>query len=124
MKPEENRLVSYSSSFASKSVVLSLCLVGPEEAYVLRLQDAIQEIPGSALQGVENLTVGIKLQSQDEQSHPFIVTVTKIESETITVDTNHPLAGETLHFSVSINSIRDAQEEEISHGYVHLNALQ
>lgn len=124
MKPEENRLGSCRNSITSKSVVLSLFSVGPEEVYGLRLQDAIQEIPGSALQGVENLTIGMKLQSQDEQSHPFIVTVTKIESETITVDTNHPLAGETLHFSVSINSIRDAQEEEISHGYVHLNALQ
>ncbi|MGE4594757.1 MAG: peptidylprolyl isomerase [Gammaproteobacteria bacterium] len=93
--------------------------VEPEEAYGIRLQDAIQEIPSSALQGVDNLTIGMQLESQDEQGNPFIVTVTKIEDETITVDANHPLAGETLHFSISIESIRDAQEEEISHGHVH-----
>jgi FKBP-type peptidyl-prolyl cis-trans isomerase SlyD len=93
--------------------------VEPEEAYGLRIQDAIQQIPSSALQGVDNVTVGMQLQSQDEQGNPFVVVVTKIEEETITVDANHPLAGETLHFSVSIESIRDAQEEEISHGHAH-----
>jgi len=93
--------------------------VEPEEAYGLRLQDAIQQIPSSALQGVDNLTIGMQLQSQDEHGNPFMVTVTKIEDEEITVDANHPLAGETLHFAVSIESIRDAQKEEISHGHVH-----
>ena len=93
--------------------------VEPEEAYGLRIQDAIQEIPSSALKGVDNVEVGMQLQSQDEQGNPFVVVVTKIEEETITVDANHPLAGETLHFSVSIESIRDAQEEELSHGHVH-----
>jgi len=93
--------------------------VEPEEAYGLRIQDAIQQIPSSALQGVDNVTVGMQLESQDEQGNPFFVVVTKIEEETITVDANHPLAGETLHFSVSIESIRDAQEEELSHGHVH-----
>ena len=39
--------------------------------------------------------------------------------EKITVDANHPLAGETLHFSVKIEDIRDAEAEELSHGHVH-----
>jgi len=43
----------------------------------------------------------------------------KIEDDKITVDANHPLAGETLHFSVSIEEIRDANKEELSHGHVH-----
>jgi FKBP-type peptidyl-prolyl cis-trans isomerase SlyD len=45
--------------------------------------------------------------------------VTKIEDETITVDANHPLAGETLHFSVTIENIRKAEAVEIDHGHVH-----
>ncbi len=45
--------------------------------------------------------------------------VVKIEDDKITVDANHPLAGETLHFSVSIEEIRDANKEELSHGHVH-----
>jgi len=47
------------------------------------------------------------------------VTVTKQDDEKITVDANHPLAGETLHFSVSIEDVRDAEAEELSHGHVH-----
>ena len=42
-----------------------------------------------------------------------------ITEETITVDPNHPLAGETLHFEVTVDSLRDATEEEIAHGHPH-----
>ncbi len=93
--------------------------VEPEEGYGLRLQKAIQEIPRTALQDVEDLALGMQLQSQDKDGNAFIVTVTKIEDETITVDANHPLAGETLHFAVTIESIRKAEAVEIDHGHVH-----
>ena len=61
----------------------------------------------------------MELQSQDEQGNPFIVRVKTINKETVTVDANHPLAGETLHFSVSIESIREASKDELAHGHVH-----
>jgi FKBP-type peptidyl-prolyl cis-trans isomerase SlyD len=93
--------------------------VEPEEGYGLRMQDAIQEIPRSALQGIDEVTVGMQLQSQDQDGNAFVVTVTKQDDEKITVDANHPLAGETLHFSVSIEDIREAEAEELSHGHVH-----
>ena len=63
--------------------------------------------------------MGMQLQSQDQDGNPFVVTVVKIEDDKITVDANHPLAGENLHFSVSIEEIRDANKEELSHGHVH-----
>ena len=93
--------------------------IEPEEGYGLRMQDAIQEIPSSALQGVDEVKVGMQLQSQDKDGNAFLVSVTKIEDDKITVDGNHPLAGQTLHFSVSIESIRKAEAEELSHGHVH-----
>ena len=93
--------------------------IKPEEGYGLRMQDAIQEIPSSALQGVDEVKVGMQLQSQDKDGNAFLVSVTKIEDDKITVDANHPLAGQTLHFSVSIESIRKAEAEELSHGHVH-----
>ena len=93
--------------------------IEPEEAYGLRMQDAIQEIPSSALQGIDEVKVGMQLQSQDQDGNAFLVNVTKIEDDKITVDANHPLAGQTLHFSVSIESIRKAEAEELSHGHVH-----
>ena len=93
--------------------------VEPEECYGLRMQDAIQEIPRTALQGIDEVTIGMQLQSQDQDGNPFVVTVTKQDDEKITVDANHPLAGEILHFTVSIEDVRDAEAEELSHGHVH-----
>ena len=95
--------------------------IEPEEGYGLRMQDAIQEIPSSALKGIDEVKVGMQLQSQDQDGNPFLVTVTKIEDDKITVDANHPLAGQTLHFSVSIESVRNAEAEELSHGHVHVD---
>ena len=93
--------------------------IKPEEGYGERMKDAIQEIPSSALQGVDEVKVGMQLQSQDKDGNAFLVTVTKIDDDKITVDGNHPLAGQTLHFSVSIESVRKAEAEELSHGHVH-----
>ena len=93
--------------------------VEPEQGYGLKMQDAIQEIPRSALQGIDEVTIGMQLQSQDQDGNAFVVTVIEQDKEKITVDANHPLAGETLHFSVSIEDVRDAEAEELSHGHVH-----
>ena len=95
--------------------------IKPEEGYGERMQDAIQEIPSSALQDIDEVKVGMQLQSQDQDGNAFIVNVIKVEDDKITVDANHPLAGETLHFSVSIESVRKAEAEELSHGHVHSN---
>jgi len=47
------------------------------------------------------------------------VHVKSINEETVTVDANHPLAGETLHFNVSIENVREATKDELDHGHVH-----
>ena len=93
--------------------------IEPKDAYGELMKDAIQEIPKSALKGIDEVKVGMQLQSQDQDGNAFLVSVTKIEDDKITVDANHPLAGQTLHFSVSIESIRKAEAEELSHGHVH-----
>lgn len=46
-------------------------------------------------------------------------TVIKAGRFNIDVDTNHPFAGKTLIFNVSINEVRDAQPEELAHGHAH-----
>lgn len=93
--------------------------IDPEDAYGEHREEGVQEVPMKALQGIENLAVGMVLQSQDEQGNQFTVRVEKINEETVTVNANHPLAGETLHFTVSIENIRDASDEELEHGHVH-----
>ncbi len=93
--------------------------IKPEDGYGDYHKEAIQEIPTDALKGIENLAVGMELQSEDEQGNPFIVRVKTIGEDNVTVDANHPLAGETLHFNVSIENVRAATEDELKHGHVH-----
>jgi len=45
--------------------------------------------------------------------------VIEMNGDKILVDGNHPLAGQTLHFSVEIIDIRDATQEELQHGHAH-----
>jgi FKBP-type peptidyl-prolyl cis-trans isomerase SlyD len=48
-----------------------------------------------------------------------VVTVVGVTPEQVTVDANHPLAGQTLNFDVKVVGIRDATQEELSHGHAH-----
>lgn len=92
--------------------------VAPEEAYGLQDPNKIIVIPRSRIDGVGDLKVGMQLQGNGP-SGPQIVTITKIEGDEITLDANHPLAGENLHFDITIREVRDATSEEMSHGHVH-----
>ena len=60
----------------------------------------------------------MQFQAQTGQG-PLAVVVTEIDAEEVTVDGNHPLAGENLHFAVEIIEVRAASAEEITHGHVH-----
>ena len=81
--------------------------------------DLIQVVPRSAFPGVEVIEVGMRFTASDQQGQQQTVSVTQIEADEVTVDGNHPLAGQTLHFDVEILSVRAATEEEIDHGHLH-----
>jgi len=57
--------------------------------------------------------------ASEMDGHKQVFTVISVENDEINVDGNHPLAGQTLHFSVEILGVRGATEEELSHGHVH-----
>ena len=92
--------------------------VEPEEGYGQPRDELIQKVPKSAFQGVDDLKVGMRFQAQTEQG-ALPIKVVGIEDDTVTVDGNHELAGERLHFNVSVETVRMATEEELSHGHVH-----
>jgi FKBP-type peptidyl-prolyl cis-trans isomerase SlyD len=48
-----------------------------------------------------------------------VVTVTEVDADSVTVDANHPLAGQTLNFEVKVVDVRPATQQELSHGHVH-----
>jgi FKBP-type peptidyl-prolyl cis-trans isomerase 2 len=51
--------------------------------------------------------------------HGDWASIEEVDDETVTVNFNHPLAGETLSFHVRIEGIRPATPEELEHGHAH-----
>jgi len=92
--------------------------IEPTEGYGLRDEARILVVPRDRIQGVGELTVGMQLSSRGDHG-PQSVTITKIEGNDVTIDANHPLAGENLHFDITVRDVRAATPEEIAHGHVH-----
>ncbi len=93
-----------------KSVTLA-----PEQAYGLRNEALVQEV-GRGSFGNAELTPGSRFQTEGEAG-PQIVTVVDVAGDRVTVDTNHPLAGRTLSYAVTILDVRDATRAELAKGH-------
>lgn len=65
-----------------------------------------------------NLEIGTYLRL-DLGEHTKIVRVAGLTESSVTLDGNHPLAGQDLDFDVELLSARDATTEEVSHGHAH-----
>ncbi len=94
-------------------------VIEPAEAYGERRDDLVQEVPREAFQGVEDIQPGMQFNAQAPDGSTYVVTVTNVGEEKITIDANHDLAGVRLTFDVEVMDIRNATDEEISHGHVH-----
>ena len=79
----------------------------------------IFSVPKDRFQDAANLSVGTQVQAQNENGGIQIFTVKEIDEENVILDANHPLAGEKLHFDVSVEEVRDASKEEKDHGHAH-----
>jgi len=90
-------------------------LVEPADAYGEYKDDATQEVPADQFAGVQ-LEIGMTLYGQDEDGGTTQVTVKEFGGDTVTIDFNHPLAGKTLMFTVSVNSVREATADEAMTG--------
>lgn len=93
-------------------------VVEPAQAYGEHRPELMQEVPRSAFPDGDDITSGMRFSAESDQGVLSVV-VTEVNPETVTVDANHPLAGQELHFSVSVEEVRDATPEEVSHGHVH-----
>jgi FKBP-type peptidyl-prolyl cis-trans isomerase SlyD len=92
--------------------------VEPEQGYGARDEQLVQAVPRTAFKGVEELAPGMQFQAQGPQGTRLVV-VTQVAADVVTVDANHPLAGQTLHFEVEVSGVRDATSVDLEHGHVH-----
>ena len=79
--------------------------IEPDQAYGARHEQLIQEVPKSALPEDLEATVGMQLQSQAPDGQVMLFVIAAVGDDTITVDGNHPLAGQALNFDIELVEI-------------------
>jgi len=84
----------------SKSVTIP-----EDQAYGARHDQLVQQVPRTALPEEIEVAVGMQLQSSSPEGQVMNLVVTEVEAETITVDGNHPLAGQALTFAIELVEI-------------------
>lgn len=87
-------------------------VVTPEEGYGERDEDMIFSVDREDFEGAEELELGMTFETIIDGDE-YEVTVVEINDDEVTVDANHELAGQDLHFEVKILEVRDASAEEI-----------
>lgn len=60
--------------------------------------------------------LGARLEAQNASGELLNFVVTHIENGKLTVDANHPLAGQTVKFRVTVRDVRDATADELRAG--------
>jgi FKBP-type peptidyl-prolyl cis-trans isomerase SlyD len=93
--------------------------VAAADGYGLRDPALVKRVPRRSFGPVKRITPGMQFQVKLERGQARVVTVTAVKGDMVTIDGNHPLAGENLTFDVEITEIRDATAEELEHGHVH-----
>ena len=91
----------------------------PEDAYGEYSAELITTLGREMFEGVDNLEVGMQFHASAPDGGMQIVTVRDVDGDQVTIDGNHPLAGQQLNFKVKVISVRAASEEEVAHGHVH-----
>ncbi len=89
----------------------------PEDEALVRVPLDIFKVDGVV--DMEILRIGNMVPLMDREGNQMVAKVVSIEDDTVLLDFNHPLAGHDLHFSGKVAEVREASEEELSHGHVH-----
>ncbi|MBB6522170.1 FKBP-type peptidyl-prolyl cis-trans isomerase [Pseudoteredinibacter isoporae] len=92
--------------------------VEPEQGYGELDPTLVQELPKDMFQGVDQVEVGMAFHAET-QNGMQTVEVIEVDEDTVTIDGNHPLAGQTLNFDIEVVGIREATPDELEHGHVH-----
>ncbi len=88
----------------------------PEQAYGERDEALIQEVARSAFGEGSELAPGMRFQAQGPDG-PRAVTVVAVGEARVTVDANHPLAGQTLRYELEVLDVRGATRAELAKGH-------
>lgn len=93
--------------------------VQPGEGYGDRDEDRVLQVPRGELPPGMTPEVGMLLSGETPDGQAVPLWVTEIHKDHVTLDGNHPLAGKSLDFEVTVRGVRAATETEVEHGHVH-----
>jgi FKBP-type peptidyl-prolyl cis-trans isomerase SlyD len=114
-----NLVIGLEKALEGKAAGTSLTVVvTPAEGYGTRDESLIQRVPKRSLQGAGTIAKGMQFQARTDDGMRLF-TVTAVIGDMVTLDGNHPLADQKLHFDVQIVGVREATTEELEHGHVH-----
>lgn len=94
-------------------------VVAPAQGYGEHDPRGVQEVPRGAFPPDFEPEVGMELTAEGQNGEPVPFAIRDVKPESVTIDLNHPLAGKTLHFDVTVREVRVATPEESSHGHAH-----
>lgn len=95
------------------------------EAYGDRQENQVATIPANVFHdesgkiNEEHIFVGALVPMSDNEGNRLRGRVMEITSDNVRMDFNHPLAGTDLHFEGTVEAVREATQDEISHGHSH-----
>jgi len=98
----------------SKDVV-----VQPKDGYGEFDDEAFMKVPRTDFPKEMPMEVDTELTVRDEEGNSRYARVDSIEDDNVTLNFNHPLAGDELRFHVKVVALREPTEEELEHGHVH-----
>lgn len=79
--------------------------IAPEDAYGLRSEELVLTVPRESFGDSVQPQVGQRFEMTSGEGQRTPVTVTKVEAESVQIDANHPLAGQTLNFDLKLVKI-------------------
>ena len=91
----------------------------PKECYGEYDPTQMIDVSKSQVQEGLEINAGMQVQAQNPDGQVQILTIKDVKDDTVTLDANHPLAGQILHFDVQIDDVRKATDEELEHGHIH-----
>jgi len=91
--------------------------VAPEDGYGPHNGMEPQPVPRGELPPEVPLQPGVQIMAQGPDGQAFPLWIQRVDEQYVYLDNNHPMAGKTLHFDIEIAGVREATEEERSHGH-------